>query len=52
MKLGSVTKLDKRNTYRPKKVEDDVMSANYDVFFPNLWPNCNHREAEFLTHGL
>ena len=36
MKLGPVTKLDKRNTATPKKFDDDVMSANCDVivFFP------------------
>ena len=36
MKLGSVTKLDKRNKRTSKKIDDDVMSANYDiiVFFP------------------
>ena len=30
-KLGPVTKLDKRNKTTSKKVNDDVMSANYDV---------------------
>ena len=36
MKLGSVTKLDKRNTAVSKKIDDDVMLANCEVivFFP------------------
>ena len=31
MKLGPVTKLDKRNTRTSKKCDDYVRSANYDV---------------------
>ena len=31
MKLGSVTKLDKRNKTTSKKFDDDVMPANFDV---------------------
>ena len=31
MKLGPVTKLDKRNTSTSKKFVDNVMSANCDV---------------------
>ena len=31
MKLGPVTKLDKRNKTRTKKFDDDVMSTNCDV---------------------
>ena len=31
MKLGPVTKLDKRNKTSKKKKDDDVMSANCDV---------------------
>ena len=31
MKLGSVTKLDKRNTATPNKSNDDVMSTNCGV---------------------
>ena len=31
MKLGPVTKLDKRNTSTSKKFDDDVMSASYGV---------------------
>ena len=33
MKLGPVTKLDKRNKKTSKKFDDDVMSENYDVIF-------------------
>ena len=31
MKLGPVTKLDKRNKTTSKKIDDDVMSENSDV---------------------
>ena len=31
MKLGPVTKLDKRNKITSKKFDDEVMSANCDV---------------------
>ena len=31
MKLGPVTKLDKRNKITSKKSDDEVMSANFDV---------------------
>ena len=31
MKLGLVTKPDKRNKTKSKKIEDDVMSGNCDV---------------------
>ena len=31
MKLGSATKLDKRNTALSKTFDDDLASANYDV---------------------
>ena len=33
MKLGSVTKLDKRHKTTSKNDGDDVMSENYDVIF-------------------
>ena len=33
MKLGSVTKLDKRNKATSKNDGDNVMSENYDVIF-------------------
>ena len=31
MKLGPVTKVDKGNQTKSKKLDDDVMSKNYDV---------------------
>ena len=31
MKLGAVTKLDKRNTATSKKIDGDAMSSNFDV---------------------
>ena len=31
MKLGPVTKIDKRNKKRQEKFDDDVMTENYDV---------------------
>ena len=31
MKLGPVTKLDKRNKTKSKKVDDNIMSENCDV---------------------
>ena len=36
MKLGPVTKLDKRNKTTSKKFDDDVMSANIDVIAISL----------------
>ena len=38
MKLGPVTKLDKRNTATSRKLDDDVLSANNDVIvtFQNM----------------
>ena len=31
MKLGTVTKIDKRNTTKSKKIDDDFISENCDV---------------------
>ena len=31
MKLGPVTTIDKKNMTSPKKLDDDVVSVNYDV---------------------
>ena len=31
MKYGPVTKLGKRNTTTSKKIDDDILSAKYDV---------------------
>ena len=38
MKLGPVTKRDKKNTATSKKIDDDVISLNFDVIviFPIL----------------
>ena len=52
MKLGPVTKLDKRNKTTSKKIDVDVMSENYDVIvifrifgqFGAIWrPDSGHR---------
>ena len=39
MKLGPVTKLDKRNKTTSKRFDDDVMSANCDVIV--IFPICS-----------
>ena len=33
MKLKPVTKIDKTNKQSQKKIDDDVISANYDIIF-------------------
>ena len=50
MNLGPVTKLDKRNKTRSKKLDDDVMSENSDVilrisgqFGAVRWPDSGRR---------
>ena len=48
MKLGPVTKLDKRNKTTSKKIDDDVMLANV----PNLWLIWSNPEAGFRSHNL
>ena len=50
MKLGPVTKLDKRNK-TSKKYDNDVMSANYDLIVI-LWPIWSNPEAASRTHSL
>ena len=45
MKLGPVTKLDKRNKTTLKNFDDNVMSEN-------LWPIWSNPEAGFQMHGL
>ena len=50
MKLGPVTKLDKRNTATSKDFDDDVMSVNCDVIV--CLPICSHMEVGFRLHGL
>ena len=53
MKLGPVTKLDKRNKTVSKHFEDDVTSANYDaIVFPDICPIWSNSEAGFRTHSL
>ena len=54
MKLGPVTKIDKRNKTTSKKIDDDVMSEKFDVIdiFPiygQIWSN---PEAGFWRHSL
>ena len=54
MKLGPVTKLDKRNKTTTKKINDHVMLANCEVIviFTDLWPIWTNPEAGFQTHSL
>ena len=54
MKLGAVTKIDKKNTVNSKKIDDDVMLVNSDaiVFFFDLRLICSHPAAGFRTHGI
>ena len=54
MKLGLVTKLDKKNTATLKKIDDNVMlgSCDVNVFFSNLWLIWSNLEAEFRMYGL
>ena len=51
MKLGPVTRLDKRNTTKLKKNDDGVMSANCDVivFSPIYGQFTANPEAKFQT---
>ena len=39
MKLGQLTKLDEGNKTTSKKIDDDVLSTDYDlnIFFPKIW---------------
>ena len=60
MKLGLVTKVDKRNKTRSKKFDDDVMSENCDaiVIFPiydqfgAIWRPDSGRRSVKLTFPL
>ena len=54
MKLGPVTKLDKRNKTTSADFDNDVVLTNCDtiVIFPNLWPIWSNPEARFRTHSL
>ena len=56
MKLGPVTKLDKRNTATSKKIDDDVMSKNGEVivffrFMANL-QSCGSRIPDAWSKKL
>ena len=53
MKLGPVTKLDKRNKSTSKKLNDDVISENCDVIviFLDFWPIWSSAEAGFRTQS-
>ena len=54
MKLGLVTKIDKRKKATSEKFNDDITSENCDVtdIFFNLRPIWNNAEAGFRTHSL
>ena len=52
MKLGPVTKFDKRNTATLENFDDDVMSVNCDEIFPIFGQFRVGLEARFWTHGL
>ena len=48
MKLGPVTKLDKRNTATSRKFHDDVMLANLDVIiFVHIHGQSEIRKSDF-----
>ena len=52
MRVGPVTKTDKRNRARSKRSDDDIMSVNCDVIFLSyLWSIFNHPEAGFPLRG-
>ena len=54
MKLGPVTKLDKRKKITSKKLDVDVMLRNCDVIviFLDFWPVLSSPEAGFQTQNL
>ena len=54
MKVGPVTKLDKRNKTTLKKFDDDVMSENCDIIdiFFNFWSIWSSPVARFRTQHL
>ena len=45
MKLGPVTKFDKRKTPTSKKFDDEILSGNCNVIF-DLWPIWSNPQAE------
>ena len=53
MKLGPVTKCDKRNKITSKKLRWlHVRKLSYHYHFSNLWPIWNNLEAGFWMHSL
>ena len=52
IKLGPLTKHDKRNKATSKKIDDNVMLANCHCDFPDLWPIWRKPEAGFGTDSL
>ena len=58
MKLGPVTKIDKRNKTTSNNFDVDVMAENYDVMtnyddiFFDFWPIWSNPKAGFRTHNL
>ena len=54
MKLGQVTKLNKKNKTTSKKIDDDVMSENCNVIaiFLICRPIWSSLEAGFQVHSL
>ena len=49
MKLGPIPNLDREKKISVKKVDYDMMSANFDVIviFSNFWPIWSYSEARF-----
>ena len=55
IKVGPpITTLDKRNKSTSKKIDDDLMSENFEVFavFFNLSPIWSNPEAGFRMHSV
>ena len=56
MKLGPVTRPDKRNTATLKQIKDDIMSANFNVnVFPQFlanWQPSGSRTPDILSIKL
>ena len=52
MKLGPVTKLNQGNKTTSKQFGDDVMSANYDVQFSDLWSKLDSGRIVCKTYSI
>ena len=50
MKLGPISKLDKKHTTTLKQIGDGVMSTNCDIIV--FFPTYGQMEAKFQTDGL